>query len=118
MKLTKNNIDSIKKALKDFYAPEGVERVGFIGNRNTIIEVKNISPKPTEGFLVDPTDTIKAINLGAWASWHTHPNQDSNLSGEDHKNFRNWPYMVHFIVGNNGVKAYHYDSTKKAILEL
>lgn len=117
MKLTKNDIETLKKVLKQFYAPDGPERVGFIGKKNSIIEVKNVSQKPEDGFLVAPEDTIKCIEKGAWASWHTHPGQDSNLSGEDHKMFMNWPYMTHFIIGSDKVKAYYYDSTKKAILE-
>lgn len=116
MKLTKDEIHSVKKALKDFYAPDGPERVGFIGQQNNIMEVPNSSKTPMEGFIVDPKDTIAALDKGAWATWHTHPNQDANLSGEDHRMFVSLPYMTHFIIGSDGVKAYYYDQEKKAVL--
>ena len=118
MKQELSNIDSIKKILNSFYYHEGIERVGFIVEDNRIVEVRNVSEKPTEGFLVDPKDTIRCIERGAWATWHTHPNQDSNLSGEDNRMFTNWSDLVHFIIGSNGVKAYYYNNEKKAILEL
>lgn len=118
MKLTKNEIDNIKKLLKQFYSDTGPERVGFIGDKNQIIEVQNVSAEPNNGFLVSPEDTIKCIDRGAWATWHTHPSQDSNLSGEDHRMFLNWPYMTHFIVGADGVKAFSYNESKKAIVNV
>ena len=117
-KPTTEEIKTLKRLLKSFYHHEGIERVGFVLASNKIREVRNVSPEPEYGFLVDPKDTIEALKDSAWATWHTHPNQDSNLSGEDYRNFMNWPDLVHFIVGSDSVKGYYYDSSKKSILEL
>lgn len=113
-----SDIPSLKKVLKQFYAPEGSERVGFI-NSKQIVEVKNTAENPLQGFFVGPEDIIKHTEeLDAWATWHTHPNQDSNLSGEDYKMFMQWPDFIHFIIGSDGVKCYKYDSLKKAVLAI
>lgn len=113
-----NDIENLKKALKQFYNDEGPERVGFVTLNKEIIEVTNTSDKPNEGFLVNPQDTINATKKGAWATWHTHPGQGANLSGEDYANFLRWPEFTHFIIGNDKIKGYYYNAEKKALLEV
>ena len=114
-----SQISTIKKVLTTFYHFEGIERVGFVTELNEVIEVQNVSDKPTEGFMVSAEDIIECTeNKKSWATWHTHPNQSSNLSGEDYRMFKAWPNMVHFISGNDGVKAFKYDSKIDAILEV
>ena len=113
------NLVTIKKLLKNYYVENGPERVGFIIPQNEIIEVKNTSEKPYDGFIVAAEDIIHYTEeRGAIATWHTHPNQDANLSGEDNKIFLNWPDLIHFIIGNDGVRAYKYDEELKYIVEV
>lgn len=115
---SKSEIENVKTILKQFYAREGNERVGFIYGKQ-IVEVRNASENPLVGFFIAPEDIIKHTDeLKSWATWHTHPNQDCNLSGEDHKMFMQWPDLVHFIIGSDAVKCYQYDPTKKAVLEI
>ena len=111
-------IEEVKKLLKHFYAVEGNERVGFV-HTDTIIEVRNAAENPVLGFFIGPEDVLKHTEeMNAWASWHTHPSQNSNLSGEDHKMFVQWPDLYHFIIGSDSVKCYKWDSLKKAVLEI
>ncbi len=115
---SKNEITDVKKVLKQFYSVEGAERVGFIAG-DVITEVKNAAENPNTGFYVGPEDIIKHTeDSESWATWHTHPNQNSNLSGEDHRMFLQWPNLVHFIIGSDGVKCYQYNTQKKAVLEI
>ena len=113
-----DEINEVKALLKQFYAREGNERCGFVCD-GEIIEVKNSADNPTTGFFIGPEDVIKFTEeKNSWATWHTHPSQDANLSGSDHNMFLNWPELVHFIVGSDGVKCYQYDSNKKAVLAI
>lgn len=113
------NLLTIKKILKNYYADEGRERVGFIVPRNDIVEVNNIADNPYDGFLVDAKDiTLYTEEKNAVATWHTHPNQSANLSGEDYRIFQMWPELVHFIIGNDGVRAFKFDITLQDIIEI
>lgn len=117
--MTSQQLSNVKSVLKELYNKEGPERVGYIHDMNHIVEVKNVSPAPNEGFFVSPEDIIANTETKqAWASWHTHPNQDANLSGEDHKMFIQWPDLIHFIIGNDGVRAFQFHPERKIILEL
>lgn len=110
---------TVKKLLNNFYSNEGPERVGFIIPRNEIVEVRNISDKPHDGFLVAPEDIILYTEeKEAIATWHTHPNQSANLSGEDYRIFHNWPNLTHFIIGNDGVRAFKFDEQLQDIIEI
>lgn len=109
----------IKKLLNSFYYHEGIERVGFVIPENEIVEVKNRSENPLNSFLVSPQDIIEFTETKqAIATWHTHPNQSANLSGEDYKIFKSWPKLIHFIVGNDGVKAFKFDEQLQDIIEI
>lgn len=112
-------ISNLKSVLKNLYSDKGNERVGFIRGENRIIEVPNISAAPMEGFRISAADIINHVeNFQCWATWHTHPNEDSNLSGEDYVSFTAWPDLHHFVIGNDGVKCYKWDEDKKALLQV
>jgi proteasome lid subunit RPN8/RPN11 len=112
-----NKLNSLKDILINFYSDEGEERVGFIKGDNTIVETPNISSTPTEGFSVSGAEIIRNIEEnGCWATWHTHPGVNSNLSGEDYLSFKNWADLYHFIIGNNGVSIYKWDNEKDALI--
>lgn len=81
------------------------ERVGFILKTGEIVEVENICDDPTGGFDVKGADIIKYAPIAA-ATWHTHPNEDSNLSAGDWHTFLNWPELEHYIIGNDGVTKF------------
>ena len=93
------------ESLKSKYQNDGPERVGFVLENNEVVEVKNVCPEPEEGFEVSGAD-IKRYAFVAVATWHTHPNDDFNLSPKDYEMFRDWPELAHYIVGNNGVRKY------------
>lgn len=82
-----------------------LERVGFILKNDEIVEVENICEDPTQGFDVRGEDLIKYAGDAA-ATWHTHPDEDSNLSAGDWHSFRNWPELDHYIIGKDGVTKY------------
>lgn len=111
-------INNLKHILKQFYADDGPERVGFVISENQLVEVENKAAEPTEGFIVSPRDIIKYTEEdSALATWHTHPDGSSNLSGEDYKTFKSWSKMYHFIIGKEGVRCFKFDEDKKAVME-
>ncbi|WP_454287267.1 hypothetical protein [Rhizobium arsenicireducens] len=81
------------------------ERVGFILKTGEIIEVPNVCSKPTDGFDVAGVDIVEFTPL-AVATWHTHPDSDSNLSASDWHTFLSWPDLDHYIIGNDGVTKF------------
>lgn len=97
------NRASISERLQDLYSGPN-ERVGFIVN-DEIVEVDNISQDPQNSFLVGAEDVLRYEEI-ATATWHTHPNEDANLSVGDYETFQNFPDMTHFIVGRDGVRVY------------
>jgi proteasome lid subunit RPN8/RPN11 len=74
------------------------ERCGFVMNDGSIVEVGNMHPEPTEGFIMDPTAMILQADDAA-ATWHTHPKTGPNLSQEDYRGFLAWPRLKHHIIG-------------------
>jgi len=100
-------LSKILKELSEKYDSE-VERVGFVLKTGEIIEVENVCAEPAEGFDVKGEDILKYAPQ-AYATWHTHPNADNNLSANDYETFLNWPDLVHFIVGTDGVRQYYVE---------
>lgn len=94
---------NISDLLKLYEGP--FERVGFILKTGEIVEVENICEDPTEGFDVKGADILKYTPVAA-ATWHTHPDVDSNLSANDWHTFLNWPELEHYIIGNDGVTKF------------
>lgn len=100
--------------LQNKYSDEGIERIGFILEDNSVVELVNAHDDPEAGaqflseelfaYLYDPDRDQEVV-----ATWHTHPNQSSNLSGEDYTAFLNYPELDHYIIGNNGVSSYYVE---------
>lgn len=88
-----------------FYQPEGAERVGFILKDSKVIECVNIALDSEYVFMIQSQDIFLAVTQGV-ASWHTHPGRPSQFSPEDALAFANYPDMVHYILGDDGVSAY------------
>lgn len=74
------------------------ERCGLILKDGTIVEIDNIHEDPTDGFKMDPVQVLPYLEE-AVGTWHTHPDTDPNLSGEDYSGFLSWPNLTHSIVG-------------------
>lgn len=85
--------------------------MGLILNTHKIIELDNICDIPTEGFQVRVEDLLP-FEDDMIATWHTHPNQDSNLSVNDYRTFLNYPDLRHYIVGTDGVAEYTVENGK------
>lgn len=105
----------IKTVLKQFYTADGPERCGMILGTQ-VIELQNMAGNPEMGFLIGAEDNVKYSDE-ADATWHTHPGSTANLSGDDYEMFRMWPDMLHFIIGNDGVRCYYFDKDRKAVME-
>ena len=103
--------------LNSLYKSDGKERVGFILEDNEIVEVMNISMSPEDSFMIR-TEDILNYNEIAIATWHTHPNASSNLSHEDLVLIRNWPNLIHYIVGNDGVQGYTVDKELNTVMKV
>lgn len=94
------------KSLFDRYEDEAKEeRCGLILVQGIVIECKNIHPEPEKGFEIDPEVVLKHLDELS-GTWHTHPQQSSTLSGEDHTCFTQWPDLDHYIIGEDGVRIY------------
>jgi len=93
-------------SLLPFLSPEpsSKERIGFVVG-DQIIEVENVCHDPINGFEVSGEDLVKYGDQ-AYATWHTHPGQSSNLTFGDHTSFLNYPHLTHYIVGTDGVTGY------------
>ncbi len=92
-------------SLTEFYAPTGAERCGFVLKDGTVVETRNVSTDSENGFDMPAEEIIQYADL-AKATWHTHPNQNSNLSKEDMAMFLAWPDLEHVVVGSDGVRVF------------
>jgi proteasome lid subunit RPN8/RPN11 len=76
------------------------ERCGLEMSDGTLVEIQNIADDPIGTFEMDPQAVLPLIQSGqVVATWHTHPQQDPSLSGEDYSFFLSWPDLKHKIVG-------------------
>lgn len=87
------------------------ERVGLVLKSGEIIEMQNHCADPSNGFETDGLDFLK-YDGDILATWHTHPNANSNLSQGDKQSFLNWPDLDHYIVGMDGVSRYFIENGK------
>lgn len=97
--------------LLEYYSDEGPERVGIIlwdgsGFDPEVIELRNISENPEQGFLLADKDLLLLDDPDVVGTWHTHPGVTGNLSVNDMEAFLAWPRLSHHIVGNDGVANY------------
>lgn len=95
--------------LKDKYNPDGNERIGFVLEDETIVELENAHSDPLGGASLKSGDLFKYLFSGEFkviATWHTHPSETSNLSGEDYATFLAYPDIKHYIIGSDGVSEY------------
>lgn len=87
--------------LETLYNPDDTEeRCGLVLVDGTLVEVENIAEDKANSYVMNPSAVLPFLIAGAiTGTWHTHVNDDPNLSGEDHEGFRAWPDLDHFIIG-------------------
>lgn len=95
----------MKALAKKLKKGDTAERCGLVLKGSKIIELENISAEPEKGFEISPNNMVKYEDEMV-ASWHTHPDHDSNLSEKDYAGFLMWPQIKHYIVGTDGVSCY------------
>jgi len=100
---------AIARKLKRKLKPTDTEeRCGLILKDGTVFQTPNRHDDPTIGFRIPGWEMVQHEDqlLG---TWHTHPGGTSVLSQEDYNGFLNWPQLTHFVVGNDGVRAYRVE---------
>ncbi|MGN6820272.1 MAG: Mov34/MPN/PAD-1 family protein [Sphingomonas sp.] len=76
------------------------ERCGFVLHDGTIVEIENCAEDPTRSYLMNSKQALPFIaDDEVKATWHTHPQGEPNLSGEDYAGFLGWPDLEHIIIG-------------------
>ena len=105
----------MKKLFEQYHSESQEEACGFILDHLYIIRLKNIHPEPTEGFEIDPQDTLRYMDR-ITGVWHTHPNSTSVLSGEDKACIEMWPDWDHYVVGEDGCR--HYRVKDGAVIDV
>lgn len=90
-------------SLQTFYSPDGPERVGLILEGDEVIEVENVNEDQKTGFIVKAEEMMRSNIIG---TWHTHPGRSMNLSVADYYGFLNYPHLIHYIVGVDGIARY------------
>ena len=94
------------RSLFRFYDENEVEEMcGFILDKRRCVQLKNVHPEPTEGFEIDPEDTLRYLDR-IKGIWHTHPNEPAVLSGHDKLCMEMWPDIPHYIIGSDGIRKY------------
>lgn len=97
-------MSDIASKLIDFVEAEELaygqpELCGIVTADGDVAQLPNIHADPLRGFHIEPAAFLDALKAGAVATWHTHPGKDPNLSEEDMAGFRQWPQLVHHILG-------------------
>lgn len=95
----------IELEISYFYSNNGPERGGIVTNQG-IIELKNVAENPEQGFEISTEDLSKLDDPNTIGTFHTHPNGSSNLSMDDYMSFLNYPRLVHYIYGQQGLKKF------------
>ncbi len=97
--------------LRQLDTNEGLpEQCGLITSKGQLLFCTNIHENPLGGYRMDPEQALAALQgHEIFATFHTHPGADCNLSQEDYAGFTLWPDLIHFIVGTDGVKRYWFD---------
>jgi proteasome lid subunit RPN8/RPN11 len=76
------------------------ERCGLILNDDSLVEIENTADDKTGSYHMRAEAVLPFLAAGmVKGTWHTHPNSDPTLSGEDYSGFLDWPGLVHSIVG-------------------
>lgn len=74
------------------------ERCGLILEDGSLVEIENIAEDKANSYRMNPEGVLNFVDHMT-GTWHTHPDTDPNLSGEDYAGFLAWPNLDHFIIG-------------------
>lgn len=92
--------------LSKFWNPNE-ERCGFILKDGTAVELPNIHPEPSRYFKIDQGEIDKQLdNIEAF--WHSHPDNNINLSLADYFAFNQYPDHRHRIYNSDDNYAEYY----------
>lgn len=100
--------DTIRKLSRKLKPADTQEKCGLVLTDGRVIETPNNHPNPENGFMIPAKLMIKQGEKLA-GTWHTHPGKTSHLSQEDYRGFNQWPHLIHYIVGTDGVRAYRVE---------
>ena len=81
------------------------ERVGLVLLDGTILELQNESPTPGLTFHVK-REAVDELLPAAVAMWHTHPQNNVNLSPADYGVFLSLPTLLQYIVTEKRVRSF------------
>jgi proteasome lid subunit RPN8/RPN11 len=98
----------IQQQLLDLYNHEvSEERCGLVTDEGELIELDNGHDQPELGYVMNARQVLTAMDdYIITGTWHTHPDDDPNLSQEDYAGFSLWPDLIHYIVGmRDGAKT-------------
>lgn len=96
--------NKLKKKRKGLF-----EKIGVVLSDNSIVTLTNMHDDKANGALLSSEDLFTYFFSGDFetvATWHTHVDTTSDLSGEDYATFLMYPNLTHYIVGTDGVKKY------------
>ena len=86
--------------LETFLLPSDTEeRCGLILKDGSIVEIENVAEDKVNSYRMNPVGVLPFVDDLA-GTWHTHPEGDPNLSGEDYSGFLAWPELEHSIIGH------------------
>lgn len=91
-----------------FYSKDGPERGGII-TKTGIVELKNIAKNPYNNYEISFEDMDKLDDENTLGTFHTHPNNSSNLSADDYFSFLSYPRLKHYIYGKQGLKSFRVE---------
>ena len=95
----------LESSLLSYYSKKGPERGGII-TRMGPVECENVCEDPENGYEMSFEDMDKLDDSDTVGTFHTHPGKSSNLSYEDYESFMAYPILVHYIVGEDGVRSF------------
>ena len=98
-----SNSDTASKLLA-YWVPT-IERVGLVLVDGTVVELRNHSETPGKTLRVDPSE-IEPLRPAVVAMWHTHPENNANLSPMDWYMFKGLPEWTHYIVTETCVRSF------------
>lgn len=92
--------------LSKFWSPYE-ERCGFILKDGTVVEVPNIHPEPKRYFQISQEEIDKHLPE-IYAFWHSHSDNNLNLSLADYFSFIAFPNHRHRIYNKENQYAEYY----------
>lgn len=80
-----------------------IELCGFILNDGSTVEVENLATDSKRDFSFN----VENLPNNVIGFWHSHPNNDENLSTEDYIKFLQFPDFIHRIYTKDSFSEYY-----------